>query len=173
LTTQQTITNLPKLKQLEILSVYGMVDNWQHFQTLLIAAHNISTLCIDLDCAIKLFENTGEDLTFSRVLHLFIDGNNCDVTLKNEHIHSLSKTFSDIHSLKIKYKTENLIEADIVGSILDNCKQLIVFTINGRISDDISLEHIQKWLIEYSSRLKNPNKDYQVDFCDNWFQIWL
>ncbi|CAF0751206.1 unnamed protein product [Rotaria sordida] len=172
-TNQQTIINLPKLKQLEIISIFGTIDNWQHFKILLIAAPNISTLCIDLDCAIKLFETTDEDLIFSRVLHLFIDGNNSNVKLKNEHIHSLSKVFSGIHSLKIKYKTENFIETDIISTILDNCKQLIVFTINGQISDDRSIEYIQEWLIEYSSRLKNSDNNYQVDFCDNWFQIWL
>ncbi|CAF0765755.1 unnamed protein product [Rotaria sp. Silwood1] len=172
-TNTQTIINLPKLKQLEIISICGIVDNWQHFKTLLIAAHNISTLCIDIDCIIKLFENTDEDLIFPRVLHLFIDGNNNDIKLKNEHIHSLSKIFSDIHSLKIKYKTDSLIETNIIGSILDSCKQLIVFTINGQISNDISLEYIQKWLIKYTSRLKNSDKNYQVGFCDNWFQIWL
>ncbi|CAF2033235.1 unnamed protein product [Rotaria magnacalcarata] len=172
-TNKQANVNLPKLKQLEILSILGTVDNWQHFKALLISAHNISTLCIDLNCAIKLFKSTDEDLIFSRVLHLFIDGHSSDLKLKNDHINSLSKVFSGIHSLKIKHKTDHLIELNIVGSLLDNCKQLIVFTINGQISDGLSLENIQEWLIEYSSRLKNSEKNYQVDFCDNWFQIWL
>ncbi|CAM4747828.1 unnamed protein product [Rotaria magnacalcarata] len=163
-TNKQANVNLPKLKQLEILSILGTVDNWQHFKALLISAHNISTLCIDLNCAIKLFKSTDEDLIFSRVLHLFIDGHSSDLKLKNDHINSLSKVFSGIHSLKIKHKTDHLIELNIVGSLLDNCKQLTVFTINGQISDGLSLENIQEWLIEYSSRLKNSEKNYQMSF---------
>ncbi|CAM4884963.1 unnamed protein product [Rotaria socialis] len=163
-TNKQVNINLPKLKHLEILSILGTVDNWQHFEALLISAHTISTLRIDLNCAIKLFESTGEDLIFSRVLHLFIDGHSSDLNLKNAHINSLSKVFSGIHSLKIKHTTDHLIEPNIVGSLLDNCKQLIVFTINGRIPDGLSLENIQEWLIEYSSRLKNSEKNYQMSF---------
>jgi hypothetical protein len=149
------------------------VDNWQHLKTLLIAAHNLSTLRIDLDCIIKLFEKNDENITFPRILHLFIDGHKSNAKLTNEHISQLTRIFGGIHSLKIKYKTEDLIEPNIVGSILDNCKQLIVFTINGQISDDISSEHIQEWLIEYSSRLKHSEKNYQVELLDNCFQIWL
>jgi hypothetical protein len=81
--------------------------------------------------------------------------------------------FSGIHSLKIKYKTEDFIDPNIAGSILDHCKHLIVFSINGQISDDISSEHIQEWLIEYSSRLKHSEQNYHVELLDNWFQIWL
>ncbi len=171
---KQSVPYLPKLKHLEILSVFGLVDNWQHLKLLIIAAHNLSTLCIDLDCVIKLFENTNEDIIFQRVLHLFIDGQRSNIKLPNEHIRQLAKVFRGIHSLKIKYKTEYLIEGNVIGSILDNFKHLIVFTINGQISGDISSEHISEWLIEYSSRLKNSNKNnYQIELIDNWFQIWL
>jgi hypothetical protein len=133
----------------------------------------MSTLCIDLDCIIKLFENINKNEILPRVLHLFIDGQRSHIKLTNEHIQRLANVFTGIHSLKIKYKTEDLIEPNIVGSILDNCKHLIVFTINGQISDDISSEHIQEWLIEYSSRLKNSEKNYKVELIDNWFQVWL
>lgn len=130
-------------------------------------------MCIELNCAIQLFEYTGENLKFSRVLHLFIDGQNSDFKLTKEHFYSLSNIFNSLHSLKIRYKIDHLIEANIVASLIDDCQQLIVFTMNGKISDDVPVDHIQDWLLGYSSRLQNSSKNYQVELCDNWFQIWL
>ncbi|CAF0874217.1 unnamed protein product [Adineta ricciae] len=168
-----TTERIPKLKSLEILSIFGRIDNWLHFKYLIHSAHNLTTLCLDLPCAMKLFELNDEEIVFPRVLHLYLDGHRCDLKLTSEHICQLARIFSEIHSLKIKYKTEDVIDGRILGEIVDKCQHLTVVAVNGQILENISSNDLSPWLMKYSLRLKKYEKMYQIQLIENFVEIWL
>ncbi|UJR35118.1 hypothetical protein I4U23_027889 [Adineta vaga] len=162
-----------KLKRLKILSVSGLVDNWYHFKQLILSADNLSTLCLDVQCAIKLFEIDDKEIFFPGVIHLFLDGRKTNVKFTSEHIYQLARIFNRIHSLKIKYRNDDIIEGKTLGEILDYCKHLIVFSMNGQLSENIPTDDLSQWLMQHSFRLKKLEKNYQIQLIDDSIQIWL
>ncbi|CAF3386468.1 unnamed protein product [Rotaria sp. Silwood1] len=177
---------LPYLGRLELLTIEGIPSGLQHLKELLLAAPNLCVLVIDLDCLLTLLENKDEPLILYVLLHRHIldlcvripDNNNNEQTKKSkltiEKIHFIARIFTRVRNLTIDYETsEEYIELNIIKSIINEFKQLVIFHIYGKIPNDMLENDIRQWVIKQSSfRIKSLDI-FRVECSNEWFKLWL
>ncbi|CAF0765737.1 unnamed protein product [Rotaria sp. Silwood1] len=177
---------LPYLGRLELLTIEGIPSGLQHLKELLLAAPNLCVLVIDLDCLLTLLENKDEPLILYVLLHRHIldlcvripDNNNNEQTKKSkltiEKIHFIARIFTRVRNLTIDYETsEEYIELNIIKSIINEFKQLVIFHIYGKIPNDMMENDIRQWVIKQSSfRIKSLDI-FRVECSNEWFKLWL
>jgi hypothetical protein len=154
---------------------------------LLIAALNLSVLVIDLDCLLTLLEDENESLIVYVLLHrhildlcIRIEGNNNNndqrkkAKITVEQIHLIARIFTRVRNLTIDYETsEELIQSNIIKSVINEFKDLVIFHIYGKIPYDMIENDIRQWVLEQNSFRIQSTDIFRVECNSGWFKLWL
>jgi hypothetical protein len=179
------IAKLPYLYRLDILTIEGIPSDLHNLKELLIAALNLSVLVIDLDCLLRLLEDENTALTLYVLLHqrildlcIRVPETNNPQTKKLElttvQIHTIGRIFTRVRNLTIDYETsEDYIDSNLIKSILNEFKRLVIFHIYGKIPNDMIETDIRQWFIETNSFRFKPTDIFRVECSNEWFKLWL
>ncbi len=176
---------IPYLGRLDILTIEGIPLDLHNLKELLIAASNLSVLVIDLDCLLKLLEDENESLIVYVLLHqhildlcIRIQENNHEQTNKPkltiEKLHLIARIFTRVRNLTIDYETsDDYIQLNIIKSVINLFKQLVIFHIYGKIPNDIIENDIRKWIIEQNPLRIKSTDIFRIECTNGWFKLWL
>jgi len=177
---------LPYLGRLDILTIEGIPSDLHYLKELLIAAPNLSVLVIDFDCLLTLLEDENQPLIIHVLLHqhildlcIRIQENDNDQQTKKpkltiEHIHLISRIFTRVRNLTIDFETsKEYVQSNIIKSVINQFKQLVIFHIYGKIPQDMIENDIRQWTIQQNPfRLKSTDI-FRVECSNGWFKLWL
>jgi len=175
---------LPYLGRLDILTIEGIPSDLHNLKELLIAAPNLSVLVIDLDCLLTLLEDENESLIVYILLHRHILDlciriqENTEQAKKSkltiEQIHLIARIFTRVRNLTIDFETsEEYIQSNIIKSIINEFKQLVIFHIYGKIPHDMIENDIRQWIIEQNPFRIKSTDIFRVECTSGWFKLWL
>jgi hypothetical protein len=150
------------------------------------AAPNLSVLVIDLDCLLTLLEDEDQSLIVYALLHrhildlcIRIEGNNTnDQTKKTkitaEQIHLIARVFTRVRNLTIDYEaSDEIIQSDIIQSVINEFKELVIFHIYGKIPCEIRENDLRQWVLQQNPfRIKSTDA-FRVECNNEWFKLWL
>ncbi len=148
---------------------------------------NLSVLVIDLDCLLTLLEDENESLIVYVLLHrhildlcIRIEGNNNNndqrkkAKITVEQIHLIARIFTRVRNLTIDYETsEELIQSNIIKSVINEFKDLVIFHIYGKIPYDMIENDIRQWVLEQNSFRIQSTDMFRVECNSGWFILWL
>jgi hypothetical protein len=185
----QQPVKLPYLNRLDILTIEGIPSDLHYMKELLIAAPNLSVLVIDLDCLLTLLEDENESLIVYVLLHRHIldlciriegnnNNNNNEQTKKTkitvEQVHLIARIFTRVRNLTIDYETsDELIQSNIIKSVINEFKDLVIFHIYGKIPYDMMENDIRQWILEQNPFRIKSTDIFRVECNSEWFKLWL
>ena len=174
--------SLPLMNRLDFLSIQGNLPDSNHIEQILSIGPNLSALSIDFDCLYRLLLDENQSLSLYRLLHhrivilcLRFEDTNLE-ELTNEHIHCIARVFSRVNHMCLDLRNSNLsIQSGIISTVLNSFSKLIVLSIYGKLSDEISKnkDALPDYLIEHSSERLFDRKKFHIDYGNERLKVWM
>jgi hypothetical protein len=142
-------------------------------------------LVVDLDCLLTLLEDEDESLIVYFLLNRHIldlciriqENNNVQTKkpkLTIENIHLIARIFTRVRNLTIDYETsEEDIQSNIIKSVINHFKQLVIFHIYGKIPQDMLENDIRQWIMEQNPFRFQSTDIFRIECNSGWFKLWL
>ena len=178
----KTVIDLPPLNRLDFLSIQGCPPDSHYIERILSVAPNLSALSIDFDCLYKLLGDDDQSLLLyyllaRRIVILCVRFESSPIlALTTEHVHCISRIFSRVNHICFDVRSSNLpITTPTISLILNHFPNLIVLSLYGRLSEEITLnkDDLRDQLIEQSTGRLKDRETFRIDYGYERVKVWM